>query len=602
MKRIEPLALCLLLALFGFTIFRGTLGYPMVFDDEIYLVGNPIFKEAQSFRAIFSDFKSLATIASRSGLEGDISTNFLMRPLTYLSFHWNYRWDGLNPSGYRLVNILIHFFNALLVWRLSQLVVLKASPLAQPVPKGHFLIPWVSSLLFFVHPLQIESVVYIIQRATSLCCLFYLATIVLHLEANRRANPWWRCASIISAMAAMLSKESGATVPVLAVIVDMVAFGTALRPALWRARGLLFLLPILPMLLTAVSYAQTGRLGGQTVLNIANGETNPHYGLHYAFTQPGIWLRYLGLIVWPDSLNIDPDIPMVKNARELRFWGAALVLALGYILALLLRSTQTTRFLGNTALLGVLWFTFTILPDSSIVPLPDCMAEHRSYLPSVGIFILGATLLCVLPVPPLLAAVTGLCLTSTLATATVYRCAVWASPQNLWKDVCDKSPQKSRPWLNLGAACFDAGKLEEAEAAFIQSIRVSPSIPAFANLACINLHRQQPQRAYEFARMGMPFRPSGYDHLLLINLGDACRMLNKKDEAIAAYQEALQRFPERLDIRLRLCSCLLETSNAAAAVELLRAATALHPNSTELREAIAQAERLAQQFKLRLGP
>jgi tetratricopeptide (TPR) repeat protein len=230
------------------------------------------------------------------------------------------------------------------------------------------------------------------------------------------------------------------------------------------------------------------------------------------------------------------------------------------------------------------------------------MAEHRSYLPSVGIFIFAATLLCALPLPSVLSAVIALTMTGALAAATVQRCTVWGSPQSLWKDVCDKSPRKSRPWLNLGAAYFDAGKLEEAEAAFIQSIKISPTIPAFANLACVNLHRKLPERAYEFARMGLPFRPSGYDHLLLINLGDACRMLNKKDEAIAAYHEALQRFPERLDIRLRLCNSLLESRNPAAALEFLRAATALHPHTAELREAIAQVERQMQQFKLQMGP
>jgi hypothetical protein len=45
-----------------------------------------------------------------------------MRPLTYGTFHLNYRFGGMQPSGYRLVNICIHLANALLVWRLSRIL------------------------------------------------------------------------------------------------------------------------------------------------------------------------------------------------------------------------------------------------------------------------------------------------------------------------------------------------------------------------------------------------------------------------------------------------------------------------------------------------
>ena len=602
MKRSEPLWVCLLLGLFGLALFSRTLGYAMVFDDEIYLVGSPIFKSAENFAAIFTNFEGVATMAARSGLEGDISTNFLMRPLTYLTFHWNFRLDGLNPTGYRLLNIVIHCANAFLVWRLAWLLLEGKRLQSAVAPAARALVPCLSALLFFVHPLQIESVVYIIQRATSLCAFFYLAAIVCHFEANKRPGMGWRVTSVLSVLGAMFCKESAVTAPVVAVLLDVTAFGAGLRQAVWRARWLLLTLPILPLLLTAVSQAQRGGFTGKAVLNIAHSEADSAYAFHYALTQPGVWLRYLGLLVWPEALNIDPDVPPVVKATDFRFWGAILGIGLISGIVVFLRDGPRTRFAGEAAFLGLLWFALTVSPDSSLVPLPDLMAEHRSYLPSVGIFILGAALFCSLPLHPLITTALGLALAGAFSIATFQRCTVWSAPELLWRDVCDKSPGKPRPWLNLGAAYFEAGKVEESEATFLHSIEITPTIPAFANLAFINLTRNLPERAYEFGCMGLKYRPSGYDSLLLLHLGDACVRLKRWQEAINVYREVLALLPARLDIRFRLCDCLMETFNPAGVLEVLHAGASFHPDSPELQAAIAKAEGLQDRFKLRLGP
>ena len=602
MKRSEFPLLILVLALLGTAIFTPTLAFPMVFDDEIYLVGNPIFKNFENFSGIFHNFQGVAKLAAKHGIEGDISTNFVMRPLTYLSFYWNHRIGGLNPWGYRLINVLIHCTNALLVWRLASVLLQEKGLRHVAVPKASPLIPVLSSLLFFIHPLQIESVVYIIQRATSLCTLFYLAAILCHFQANTRASVGWRIGSVLSVLGAMFSKESGVTAPVLAVLLDIAVFGTTVRLALWRARWLLVLLPIPPVLLTAVSYAQTGVVRGYTVLNIASGAANSSYAMHYTLTQPFVWLSYLRLLICPNALNIDPDVPLVRSATDLRFWGAALGLLSIFALPLLLRAGRATRFLGNAAGLGLCWFALTISPDSSLVPLPDCMAEHRSYLPSVGIFILAAALVCSLPLPHFGVGAVGLLLAGTLSVATVQRCKVWSTPESLWRDVCDKSPGKPRPWINLGAAYFEAGKLEESEAAFLQSLQVTPTVPAFSNLAVINLKRNLPERAITFAQQGMQYRPSGYDQTLLVHLGDACAQIRRWQDAIGAYREALALNPHRLEVRLRLCGCLLETFNFAAALDVLREGLLLQPESAQLADAIVRTEKFQDQFKLRLGP
>ena len=601
MRRFEPAIYAGLVFVLAWLIFVPTLGYPMVFDDEIYLVGNPIFKNAANFSAIFWDFKSVAKLAAQSALDGDISTNFLMRPLTYGTFHLNYRLGELVASGYRAVNILIHCANAFLVWWLGSLFLRGCRFSLLPQNSALRLVPALAGLLFLVHPLQLESVVYIKQRATSLCTFFYLGALVCHLEANARCSIGWRLASVFSVAASMLSKESGVTAPVMAVALDVMMFGMTPLRALLRARWLLLLLPLLPLLLMGISRAQSGGLDAMAVLNIAHTETDSSYALHYAITQPWVWLRYLGLFFWPTGLNIDPFLAPVLGLLEPRFWGSLLALLAAFGGAVFLWIRPHTRFLGQIALLGLVWFALSIAPDSSVVPLPDLMAEHRTYLPSVGVFLLGAGLLCAWPVRARWAAVFGAIVVVSLAMTSVERCGVWSSPERLWRDVCDKSPEKPRPWINLCAAYFEAGKQELAEEAILNSIKAQPTVPAFANLAVLYRTRNLPEKALQFARDGLQFRPSGYDHLLLIHIGEVCYSLRRWSEAIAAFTEVLEMHPSLLQARGMLGFCYLQTGNVVAAVETFRVGLQHHPGNPELLSALATAQSSPAPIRLRLG-
>ena len=601
MRRFEPAIFAGLVFVLAWVIFVPTLGYPMVFDDEIYLVENPIFKNADNFLAIFRDFKSVANLAAQSGLDGDLSTNFLMRPLTYGTFHLNFRLGGLAPSGYRAVNILIHCANPFLVWWLASLFLRGCRFALLPHNAPLRLMPAFAGLLFFVHPLQLESVVYVIQRATSLCTFFYLGSLVCHFEANARGSAGWRLVSVVCVVASMLSKESGVTAPVLAVILDVMMFGVRPLRAFWRARWLLLLLPMLPLLLMAIGRARSGGMDGMAVLNIAHSEADTAYALHYTMTQPLVWLRYLALFLWPAALNIDPFIAPVLSPREPRFWGSVLVVLGVFCTAILLWIRAHTRFLGQVAVLGLVWFAFTIAPDSSVVPLPDLMAEHRTYLPSVGVFLVAAGLLCAWPVGAKWTVVFGATALLSFTAATLERSGVWSSPERMWRDVCDKSPQKPRPWINLCAAYFEAGKLELAEQACLNSIKAQPTVPAFSNLAVLYRARNLPEKALQSAKEGLQLRPSGYDHLLLIQLGEVCCELRRWHEAISAFTEVLEMYPSLFQPRRMLGFCYLEIGNVDAAVATFQVGLQHHPGNPELLASIARAQSNPPPMRLRLG-
>lgn len=595
----------------GTLLYAGTLPFPMLFDDEIYLIGNPIFKEAGNFRLILSDFSKVARLAAERGLDGDISTNFIMRPLTYLSFHLNYRLGELDPRGYRLVNVALHLSNALLVAQLARVLLRLLHKTLGIEGKSTDWIAGVSGLLFLVHPLQLESVVYLVQRATSLCTLFYLSGVLCHFQANLRCSAMWRVASVFAALAAMLCKESGATLPVVALLLDWWVSGprnlTKLKEAAWRARFLCILLPLIPLLLAAISAAQVGDLVGKSLLTIAHGGNDFSHALHYALTQPGVWLRYLSLFLWPFPQNADPDIPLVNTAADPSFWAAAGGLLLIFCLPAVVSRSPSKRFFGESISAGLGWFALTISPDSTFVPLPDLMAEHRTYLPSVGLCLVLAIVLCRHSMDRKLTWIASTMCLASLFIATLKRMEVWGSPESFWADVCAKSPDKPRPWINLGAAHYDAERLSEAENAFVRSIQAAPTVPAIANLAAVHLALNNPERAYEIAKSGLPLRPSGYDAALLGGLANSSVRLRRWDDAIWAYSELLQIQPFSLAHRMQLAGAYLDAGNSVAAVEVLRAGLsatpdATHPDASNLRRMLEMAEQIANQsFKLQLG-
>jgi tetratricopeptide (TPR) repeat protein len=243
----------------------------------------------------------------------------------------------------------------------------------------------------------------------------------------------------------------------------------------------------------------------------------------------------------------------------------------------------------------------TLLPDSSVVPLPDLMAEHRTYLPTVGLCIgcAGALLAC--PVPAVWTATAALAALAGLGTVSALRCRVWSSPVELWQDTASKSPGKVRCWLNLGAAYFEAGRLAEAEEAFLRSLRIEPTVPGAANLATVYLRLNQPEKALPVALDGLRLRPTGYDHILLATLGEALLRSGRVREAVGHYEELLQMNPGILLASHNLGQCHLQLGQFQLAREVFLAGLRHHPNHPNLLSGLAAAEAGANAIKLRLG-
>ena len=596
MPQYSQRAVLLLYAVIGALLYGRTIAYPMVFDDLLYLAENPLFREFHHFPELLTQFKQKVICLAPLGKDGDISANFALRPITYFSFFINYQIGELTPNSYRLVNILIHVGNAFLTFRLSRRL-LSAPHFSTTTEGTHSgTAPLIAGLIFLVHPLQIESVTYIIQRATSLCTLFYLLAILLHLESSRSNRTDLRVLSSVSVVLCMLSKESGFTAPIVAVCIDWLVFRVPIRTAIKNAASLLIWIPLVPALVIAVSLSQKGEIGLADLLHVSATQGSTSQSLPYAMTQPSVWVRYLKLFLWPAGLNIDPDIASVKKFSSTDFWFPMLVLPF-------LTLTGTVALLKRIAprpaaalLCGIGWFAVTIAPDSSLVPLPDLMAEHRTYLPLVGLcFLAGFTLSKLagsqLPHQWQRSGVLAIILpTTALCITTLDRNETWSSKEKLWYDTCLKSPRKLRAWINLANAHSDSGKLEDAQWALEQCIAVQPIGIAYANLSSILLRRGKREEALDSAVKGLACPSSGYDFFVLAAVGRCLVNLERWTDATPFLQKSLEASPGHLESAHLLAVAQSNLGRHREALETLESAQRYHPDNQTVRSGIAFCE------------
>ncbi len=473
--------LCLLVvALYGWT-----LDFPLVFDDVVYLQRNPLMTNLMAFGPV-NDLKAFVNAPQKMGLDPDLAVNIVLRPVAYISFKLNHWWDGFNPRSYRAVNIVIHAGNALALGALLRLLLPKV---AGPNPFSSWstrAIAMLTALLFAAHPLATESVTYVVQRFTALGTLFYLSSLLAWftavLRGSQKSRLLMKCLACALAVTGMLTKECVFTLPLVVVLIDWLLLGNAVRVSLLRTWPLLCTLPIIPSLVMCLAWAKGG---GKWSLTNAIHITNPldapmDYG-DWVVTQITVVADYLAKLLVPVSLSIDPDWPDSHSILE-----PFVVTSLGWLATIVLGACLAfwcsgRSPLGRVVLVFTGWFFLTIYISSGLVPLPDNMAEHRTYLPSIGVLVVLSTVLALAletytNQKSLCSSWTLVCagLVITFSVLTALRNQVWGSRLTLWQANVAASPKSFRAWSNLGAAQTDLGNNEEAIIAFRNAIAIEP--------------------------------------------------------------------------------------------------------------------------------
>jgi tetratricopeptide (TPR) repeat protein len=504
---------CLIICSLGLLVYSNTFQSSFHFDDETSIVNNPAIRHLSDFRGIF----------------GYSATRFV----TYLSFALNYKIGGLEVAGYHVFNLLVHILSGLMVWLLVHQI------LRTPVMKdsseatARSLLPLIAALLFIVHPLQTQSVTYIAQRAASTAALFYLLSVWFYgyarlgqiSGAQLFVTSGRYAAAFLCGLVAVFSKETALTLP-FAIVLYELSFFKAVRKIRWGFVGLVAAVFVtIPIILISRGMLELKVVGALPLSD-------------YLFTQPGVWLTYFRLLVFPVGQNLDYDFPMAHSLFEpltlIAITVIGLLIFLGY------------RLFGKHRVLsfGIFWFFLTLLPESSILPLPDVIFEHRLYLPMVGFCLFAVFVLCEFMKStrlPAIVSVAGglLCL---LGYAAHTRNEVWRDDVSLWTDVTSKSPKKARGYLNLGRAYSDRGFFNLANDNFIRAQMIDPSnADVFGNRANILVQQGQLDGAISESNRALALG-GGLNYQLAriyYSRGTAYLLKNQLDSALADFNRAL---------------------------------------------------------------
>lgn len=565
MKAERPALLAgLVLALAALAAYHNSFGGPFVFDDEQSIVHNP-------------SIRSLATALQPPGGWGFTVSG---RPALNLSLALNYAISGTEVWSYHALNLLIHAAAGLtllgLVRRTLQQPVLAKTFAGREVP-----VALAVALLWTLHPLQTESVTYVIQRAESLMGLCYLLTLYAVLRAAATpASRAWPVIAVAACALGMATKEVMVTAPVVAVLYDRTFLAGSFR-ALWeRRRGLHVALGATWLLLAWLVLSGGGDRGGTYAL------TPAAFGAYW-LTQFEAVARYLWLSVWPAPLVFEYGV-----TREVS-WTEALPYAVP-VVALVVATVWALVRRPVVGFLGAMFFG--VLAPTSLMPgVTQTIVEHRMYVPlaSVMALLVGwgfswadrrALYAC-----GVLAVVAG--------GLTVARNRDYQDEFRLWQDTVAKRPTSAKAQNNLGRLHFQRGEYAEALRRYDLALQHEPTSAQTHYNRGLTLEAlgetAEAIAAFAEAERILPYfgQAQWRRAVLLLQTGRAA-------EAIAPVQAAAARLVEPAEAYFTLGQALAETGQIPAAMEAYAAAVRYRDDHGEARlnlgVLLAQAGRLAE--------
>jgi tetratricopeptide (TPR) repeat protein len=499
--------------------------------------------------------------------------------LTTLTLSLNYALGRLNPRGYHVVNLLVHLLAGLVLFGVVRRTLLL--PQHERYHGRATSLGLAGALLWLIHPLQTESVTYIVQRSESMMGLFYLLTLYCTLRgATAMRGRWWYVAAAACCTLGVLSKEVALTAPLLVLLFDRVLLSSTWK-AVVRDRWQLYVglfaswAFLYPRAAGVLHFAPSP----EATVGFSVAGITP---LEYAQSQPGVILHYMQLVFCPIGLCLDYGWPVANGFEGVILPAATLTLLLGVSLWALVRRPGL-GFCGVS-------FILVLAPTSSIVPLRDLAFEHRMYLPLaplIVLVVLAADILWravsgKLFQDEIVRHVAGLSLLSAtvglLAVLTILRNEDYRTKLDMWADVVTKRPGNARGQNNLGNELVSQGQVEEGIRRLLTAIRLSPEYSlAHYNLGTALARQGRDSESANEFRAALRTRPDfAQAHY---NLGNALSRQLKRKEALKHYAEATRLDPAFALAHFNFANVLVQSERYDEAICHYHEALRLEPDN-----------------------
>jgi protein O-mannosyl-transferase len=558
-----PIVLALaIIAMVAAVAYCNSFSGPFIFDDRPWVMENP---NIWHFWPIWQ-----LLVPSHATLVGG-------RPVLSFTLAINYALGGMNVWGYHAVNLAIHILAAWTLFGITRRT-LSLPRLRERFGSAAVPLALTAATLWMIHPLQTESVTYIIQRTEALMGLFYLLVLycVIRGATSNRSNSWY-VAAVVSCLLGMATKEVMVTAPVIVLLYDRTFLTGSLRDA-WRQRHGLYLALAATWSVVILLLISTGFYGGT-----AGFAVQKFNWWSYLLTQPGVIVHYLRLTFWPTQLCLDYGWPAARSLDEM-FLPGMLVTALLVLTIWALVKRPQWGFLGA-------WFFVILAPTSSLVPIKDAAFEHRMYLSLASVaagavmggWVAGQWLVGRGKISPTALQVIGgalaLFVGVVLGNLTFQRNAVYQSKVSIWEDAAAKAPQNERAQYILGMALAGCRRTDEALFHFHRALEIKPDcIDAHNNLGAFLAECGQSDEALVHLRKAIELGPQAE---AFNNLGLVLAGRGQLSEAVVEYQKALEIKPDFIEAHNNLGNALASCGRMDDAVAHFRKALEIKPDCAE---------------------
>jgi tetratricopeptide (TPR) repeat protein len=597
-----------LLAIVIAVVYGRAVDVPFIFDD---------FNSIQTNETIVSLWPLWSAEAPFGPLNTPRSAPTTARPVVNLSFAVNYWIGELDPTGYRWVNILLHTGVAIL------LAAIVRRTLKLPYFEGRFdsAAEWLAlsaALLWALHPLQTESVVYATQRTELMMAFFYLATLYCSLRywtarsnesqplppdqkrglgrSLRASSSSWLILATLSSLAGMGSKEVMVSAPLMVLLFERTFVAGSLAKALRQSWPLYCGVACGWLLLLWLHAGAPHHDSAGFELGVSAYE--------WWLTQTKVLLMYLKLTFWPWPLLIHYDMPYLDSlAKSWMYLIPVALLGLGTLF--LLWQNHPAGFLGTAA--------FAILSPTLVIPIPtEIAAERRMYLALAAIVtlvVVGGY--CLVQRPGLATrtaqqpasyrpnairamVVLALVVAVVFAAVSMRRLVAYEKELTLWQEVVRHQPHDYMGHLNMGVQLFNSGNATEAMSHYREALRLKPnSSQVHYNVGLALLRLNKPLEAVEEFREAARLHPPS--SRLTNNLGVALFTAGKYDDAIVAFQDTIEIEPDMWRAHDNLGNSLSRIGRYAEAIECFTRALSLNPLALDVYGRLANAHVRANQ-------
>jgi tetratricopeptide (TPR) repeat protein len=507
---------CALLGVAVLAVFWSALHCAFVnFDDGDYVTLNPNIRHGLNWQSLQWAFTT------------GYAANW--HPVTWISHILDYQLYNLRPLGHHLTSLLLHLANAVLLFLLLN-----------RMTGALWSSAWVAAV-FALHPLRVESVVWVAERKDVLSTFFWMLSVGAYvryaenLKSQISNLKFWYALALVFFALGLMSKAMVVTLPFVLLLLDYWPLNRLEPGRLCSRRLLVEKIPFFALAAgaSAVTFFVQNRSGVVASLaTVSLGERLANVPVAYA--------RYLGKIFWPSGLAV-----FYGYEHWIFFQVAGALILLVGITVFVARQRRTRPYLA----VGWLWFLGMLLPTIGLVQVGhQSMADRYSYLPSVGISLMAAWGLgglaarrpWLLQAAPAAAALT----LAACAILTARQISFWKNPVALFAHAADISEQDCLTCYNVGCQVMEQGNFARAARCFERALKVAgkndpPALLARVqnNLGCSLLELGQITNAvtnFEQALTLQPRYPQAF-----YNMGRAFLTNHQPEVAADCFQHAL---------------------------------------------------------------